>query len=312
MKKRILFSLVSFVSLLIVSVSAQAASVSLGTAGAFNTFIFNDFAGSSDTEGRLAVGGNATLTHYSVGDKLQPGQYEDMLIVGGDLTVTGGRVYYGDIRVGGSATMPGYNVADGKLVENDADLPVDFAAEEAYLRSLSAGLAYEAGTGTVENKWGGLYFSGDGTGGLQVFNLDGADVLNAHTFDVSNIVPGATVLFNISGDTAGLTNMSLGSLFPMRERVLFNFYEATTLQLSGIDVEGSILAPLAHVSNPQGVTNGTIIASSWDGPMQQNHVPFEGELPVPTPIPTPVPATIILLGGGLAGLAGVGRKFRKK
>ncbi|MBI9093007.1 MAG: choice-of-anchor A family protein [Desulfobacterium sp.] len=308
MKQRIWFLLALFVSLLAVACSAQAASISLGTAGAFNTFIFNDFACSSDTEGRLAVGGNATLSSYSVGDKLQPGQYDDILVVGGDLTYTGGRVYYGDIRVGGSANMPGYNVADGKLVENDANLPVDFAAEAAYLKSMSAALAKEVGNGTVEHQGGSFQLTGDGVSGLQVFNLDGNDLLNAHTYNVTDIAPGATVLFNVSGETSGLTNMSLNSLTPMNDRVLFNFYEATTLELSGIAVEGSILAPQADVISPSGVVWGTIIASSWDGPMQQNHVSFEGELP----IPTPAPAAIVLLGGGLAGLAGVRRKFLKK
>jgi choice-of-anchor A domain-containing protein len=64
-------------------------------------------------------------------------------------------------------------------------------------------------------RWGGAYLSGDGTSALQVFSLNGQDILNAHTFDVQNIAPGATVVFNISGATAGLTNMSLSSnLYP--------------------------------------------------------------------------------------------------
>jgi hypothetical protein len=61
--------------------------------------------------------------------------------------------------------------------------------------------------------------------------------------------------------------------------------QATTLTLSGISVEGSILAPFAHVDNPQGVILGTIIAASWNGPMQQNHQPFTGDLPCEEPEP---------------------------
>jgi choice-of-anchor A domain-containing protein len=84
----------------------------LGTAGEFNTFIFGDYACTSDAEGRVAVGGNMTVSNYSVADKLTPQEVEkyhqDMLIVGGNLNYSNGRVYYGNIRVGGKATMPAY------------------------------------------------------------------------------------------------------------------------------------------------------------------------------------------------------------
>lgn len=293
--KRYIFLL----SLIFIMAPVSAQAISLGTAETFNTFILGDFYCSSDTEGRLAVGGNAVLEHYSVGDKLQTGEYDNSLIVGGDLTMTGGRVYHGDILVGGTATVPPYQVTDGALIEGAA-LPIDFEAERAYLESLSRELAAEGANGLVTQQWGGLYLSGDGSSELQVFNLDGTDVLNAHTFEVSNIAADATVLFNISGTSAGLTDMSLNSLLSMRSHVLFNFFEAEILTLRGIAVEGSVLAPFAHVDNPQGVINGTIIAASWNGPMQQNHVPFDGgETIMPPTSPTPEPSSLVLscLGG---------------
>ena len=280
--------------------SVCATTISLGAAGEFNTFIFNDFSNSSDTEGRLAVGGNATLSGYSVGDKLNPGQYKDSLIVGKDLKMDGGRVYYGDIIVGGDATMPNYKVADGTLFTGQENLPINFSKEEAYLKSLSATLSKEANNGRIKAEYGGLYLTGDGTDGTQVFNLDGMDLLNAHTFTLSNVNENAIVLFNVSNDLAGLTNMNLGSLASIRNNVLFNFYEATSLTLQGIAVEGSILAPFANVINPQGVINGTIIANSWDGPMQQNHTPFNSSS---SPVPTPEPGTSILLFSGLIFVA---------
>lgn len=269
--------LVLFVSFLPMSAGASV----LGTAGEFNTFIFGDYACTSDAEGRVAVGGNMTVSNYSVADKLTPQEVEkyhqDMLIVGGNLNYSNGRVYYGNIRVGGKATMPAY-IPDGELIKNQP-LPINFAAEEASLKSLSSRLSQRSPNGSVEAKWGGLYLQGDGTSALQIFTLDGSQTLNAHTFSVSNLAAGATVLFNISGTTAGLTNMSMESLQSFQHTTLFNFYEATTLQLSGIAVRGSILAPFAAVNNPQGVIWGSIIAASWNGPMQQNHVPFTGQLP---------------------------------
>lgn len=291
--------LLTLLSATALMLSVPASAGILGTAGDYNSFIFNDFTGSSDTEGRLAVGGNATLRNYSVGDKLAYDANAEVLVVGGDLTADYGRVY-GKALVGGSASVvQSHGYADGGIVEG-ASLPIDFSAEQAYLTALSLQLAELDANGAINSQWGGLYLSGDGASDLQVFNLDGNTLLNAHTFALSNVAADATLIFNVSGDIAGLTNMSLESLLPSRNKVLFNFYEASSLTLSGIAVEGSILAPLAHIANPQGVINGTVIASSWDGPMQQNHQPFTGELPL---FEVPAPATALLLGFALLALA---------
>ncbi len=288
----LIFSVVITAALLFPMLAGASA---LGTAGEFNTFIFGDYACTSDAEGRVAVGGNMRVGSYSVADKLTPAEVakynSDMLIVGGNLTFTSGRVYYGNIIVGGSASLGHANVADGSVFEGVAPLPVDFAAEEAYLKALSLKLSEQPSTGRVRNQWGNLKLSGDGQSDLQVFYLKGKDVLNAWGFSLQSVPQGATVLINISGRSAGLTNMNLESIAPFQKKILFNFYEATNLKLGGIAVRGSILAPLASVNNPMGVIWGTIIAASWNGAMQQNHVPFTGELPQPAPV-TPPEATV--------------------
>ena len=293
---------------------SSATPIDLSVAGNYNTFIFDDFtAPSSDTEGRLAVGGNANLANYSVGDKLSPSD-DPVLVVGGDLTFTNGRVYHGDVMVGGSAANVDQSVRWGlqndklELIEGDVGVLVNFSKEEAYLTGLSKEISELTATGTSEMKWGGMNLKGDGTSDLQVFNLNGQDVLGAHTFnlDVDSIPEDAFVLFNISGNTAGLTNMSLSQLQSISDHVLFNFFEADELKLAGIGVEGSILAPFASVNNPMGVINGTIIAKSWDGMMQQNHNPLVQDPGGSAAVPEP--ATLLLLGSGLIAWAG----FRKK
>ncbi|GAK58510.1 von Willebrand factor type A domain protein [Candidatus Vecturithrix granuli] len=285
MKRYCLFFVVFLMAFVSFLPMLAGASV-LGTAGEFNTFIFGDYACTSDAEGRVAVGGNMTVSSYSVADKLTPAEvakYVDTLIVGGNLTFTNGRVYYGNILVGGSAAGVSSSVISGlaagaQLIAGEP-VPIDFTAEKTYLRSLSAQLAQLPANGKVEERWsGGFYLIGDGTSALQVFNLNGTKILSANTFIVENIPTGATVLFNISGASAGLKNMSMESLTSFQNTTLYNFYQATTLQLSGIAVRGSVLAPFAVVNNPQGVIWGTIIAASWNGMMQQNHVPFTGEI----------------------------------
>lgn len=312
MKKSSKFLIAGFLAGIFFTTPFQAAALGLGMAENFNTFIFGNFVGSSDTEGRLAVGGDATLLNYSVGDKLAPDAYQDTLIVGGDLTANYGRVYYGNALVGGTASIQqtsGY--ADNAVIEG-ATIPIDFAAEAAYLKSKAVDLAKLDANGSVKSEWGALSLSGDGQSNVQVFNLEGKALLNANGFDLSNIADDATVIFNVSGDIAGLTNMSLNALLPYRDKVLFNFYEASSLTLSGISVEGSVLAPFAEVENPQGVIQGTIVAASWDGAMQQNHVTFTGDLPDSgVSVPVPESSTLLLLAAGMFALLSYAGKVKK-
>ena len=294
---------------------SAATPIDLSVAGNYNTFIFDDFtAPSSDTEGRLAVGGNANLANYSVGYKLSPSD-DPALVVGGDLTFKSGQVYNGDVMVGGSTENVDRSVLNGlehndlELIEGDVGVLVNFSKEEAYLTGLSKEISELAATGTSEMKWGGMNLAGDGKSDLQVFNLDGQELLAAHTFnlDLSSIPEDAFLLFNISGKTAGLTNMSLAQLQAISDHVLFNFFDADELQLAGIGVEGSILAPFANVKNPMGVINGTIIAKSWDGMMQQNHNPLVQDPGGTAAVPEP--ATLLLLGSGLIAWRGL-KKIR--
>jgi choice-of-anchor A domain-containing protein len=296
--KKIITPLLLAALLVLAAATAQADSYGLGVAGDFNTFIFNDFQGSSDTEGKLAVGGNAVLEHYSVGDKLSSGS-SDVLVVGGDLTYTGGRVYNGDIRVGGSLYGPGYDLSDGETYTG-ATLPFSFSSAQAQLTSLSQSLSQAAATGSSTFQWGTVTLLGTGAT-VEVFNLDGQQLLDANTLTFSGVADGATVVVNVSGANSGFTNMGMQAFSDRNEKVLFNFYEATNLIISGVGVEGSILAPLAHVDAQNGVIYGQTVASSWSGPAQQNYAPFDGTLP------TPIPGAVWLLGSGLLGLVGLRR-----
>lgn len=282
----------------------------LGAAGGYNGFFAETFqAQSSDVEGRLAAGGNVSINHYSIADKLPATTTGGTLVVGGNLTFPSGRVYVGDILVRGSAAGVGAAVINGlgpnqRLVAN-ATMPVDFTAEFTRLRTWSDRLATLPANGTWISQWGGLTLRGDNTSALQVFSLPGDVVMNSHTFAVERIPAGATVLFNISGASAGLRNMSLESLAAHRTRTLFNFPQATSLTLTSIGVQGSILAPRAVINNPQGVVIGQVIARSWNGMMQLNVGPFVGcGLPgdnnapaaqpqtLTTPEDTPLPITL--------------------
>ena len=264
--------------------ASAAAGIDLSVAGQYDLFVVGDFTGVvSTTKGRLAVGGDAVIDGCFIAQALDPATAGDALVTGGDLSMTDSTVYRGDVRVGGSAAgTDASNFLAGELTEYSA-VPVDFAVEAQYLLDLSANLAAEPANGTYEYyTWGKIRLTGDGVSGLQVFNLNGAEVSNSEIFELGgNIPPDATLILNVSGTSAGLTNAYMGTLDTFSSRILFNFHEAVSLNVSNIQVKGSILAPLAHIEAVGSTIFGNVVAGSWNGDdVAQNHNPFVPYMPV--------------------------------
>ncbi|MBV7299148.1 putative Ig domain-containing protein [Enterovibrio paralichthyis] len=265
----------------------------LREAGSFSAFIFEDFeAPSGDSDGPLYIGQNLKVNGYSIGDGLPPETDGYILFVGGDVTFPVGRLYYGDALVSGSVDGIGSSVLDGLSTEQSIDtgnLPLSIDEQRAYLTNLSTRMASHPANGAVLFQWGGLYMEGDGSSNWQVFDLDSESVSKAHTFSVKNIPDGATVVFNIKGAEANLTtepksveasltNKSLADLIPHRNRTIFNFVDATKIRLAGVAIEGTVLAPHAHLDAPHGDAHGTLIAKSFYGAMHLGFNRFEGDL----------------------------------
>ena len=255
----------------------------LGIAGDFNAFICDDFTSRfSDSHGRLAVGGNVTIDSYGVATRLQSQPETPTLIVGGDLSYGKGKIFVGSGVVGGSIEEVNetvvFGLEEGASVTGNQPVPIDFEAEFNGYRQLSSNLALASQTGTVEYKFGGIFIEGDCSSETQVFNLDGAIVLSSNHFNFTCVPSESTIIFNIDGQTAGFKNIELGQLRNQRERILYNFHQADTIELTHVGIEGSVLAPNAHFDNPRGQINGTIIGKSWDGPMELHDVQFTGSL----------------------------------
>ena len=260
---------------------------SFGAASGFNVFVLENFTSLSSTvEGRIAVGGNLSLQNFSVGDKLDASKLHDVAIVGGKVTFPSGRIYYGNLLAGGSVTGVGdavrYGMAPGAVIRGNAPVSVDFASERDYLQTLSADTAALPANGTVKMQWGGLELKGDCSSAQQVFTVNANDLATAHTFAVSCSPSGATVIFNIPGQSATIQSIGMQSLSNLREKVLFNFPQAKTLTFKSVAIEGSVLAPYAVVEQPAGRVEGQVIAKSWNstnwGYMSIHNRSFKGDL----------------------------------
>ncbi len=260
----------------------NSSSFDLGPAIGFNVFVFNNLnQPSSDTEGKMAVGRDANLSFYSVGDKLlNSNGTEDVLIVGRNLYFTSGAVYGGNVVYANYTNLPTYavSISHGTLRQDNV---IDFANAETYLNNLSITLSNYTSNGTVDFQWGGLNLNGTHPF-LNVFSVSGAQLSTAN--NVAITVPnGSVVLVNIDGNfvswTGGLTVIGTNVT-----NVLYNFYQADSLKIVGIDVRGSILAPKASVNFISGVQNGQMIAKNLYGMGQFNNHCFVGNIPASTSV----------------------------
>ncbi len=253
--------------------------VDFGPAKSFNMFVLEDMdIPSSDTQGKLAVGRDAHLQGYSVGDQLPvTTPAEDVLVVGRDLTFISGRVYNGNVVYGNNTNLPKTSVSidEGTLRK---DTVIDFAAASSYLNSLSTQLAAQVVNGTTTYQpYNEVTLVGTDPY-LNVFSVDGSKFATANNTSIT-APNGSVVLVNVFGHSInwGYGLQVNGTAY---NNALFNFYEADSLIIHGIDVTGSILAPKANVTFTAGVQHGQMICKSYHGQGQLNLDPFVGNLPV--------------------------------
>ncbi|WP_031005034.1 choice-of-anchor A family protein [Streptomyces sp. NRRL F-5727] len=297
----------------------------LGTAGRYAEFVEKDSVRHSDSEGAVAVGGDAAFgtsnqSGFSVGSRLTdadlaglPGGHS--LVVGGTLKADGvvlvkGSGVAGEI-VDASEGDGGFGV-DGPITEGPS--PVDFGKEFAHLRTLSAGWAGEKPNGEAAGGQDGrsLYLTGTDAR-LNVFALSTADLEKAGEIYLK-VPAGSSTLVNVIGasydmaakPTSGVWISEGGAYVQddydrhtdghksIRSKLLWNFPQAETVRKNSSAWPGAILAPRAAVTMTSGHINGSLIAESLDtAPGAETHqMNFTGCLPrvtTPGPVVTPEP-----------------------
>jgi choice-of-anchor A domain-containing protein len=83
----------------------------------------------------------------------------------------------------------------------------------------------------------------------------------------------------VDGSSLTLANFGITVRGTSRQKVLYNFAAATSLNAGNLGVAGSILAPRAATGFTNGQVNGNLIAASFTGTAALNQQPFTGCLP---------------------------------
>ncbi|MBS0332838.1 MAG: choice-of-anchor A family protein [Proteobacteria bacterium] len=293
--------------------AAMAPAAALAdTASAYNLFVLGDMnVKSSDTEGRVAVKGNATMSSYSVGAKASSSTVN--LVVGGDLSAHGGSTK-GLTIVGGASDYKNWSTAG--LQPHGTALPVDFASETSRLDALSDLLDTYTANGTVYTPpWGGQYTLTGASSGLSVFDLDGSTLSHTNTLTI-NLTPGTFALINVSGRADSFSNAGITIHGGDASDILWNFSDATTLSFSGISMLGSVLAPNATYLGGWGQLNGELIVKNFTDQLGATQInsgnSFKGGLLDITPlqnisdqvksaVPEPAEWALMILGFGVVG-----------
>jgi len=234
----------------------------LGVASNFSAFYFENVnAYNSDIEGRVAVGGDAKFTAYSVGTKLTNSNgTRDDVIVGGNLNFTNGQNFNGNTVYGASVKTDMFGHPNGDIHQGT---PIDFGAAKTELTNLSKGWAGMKSNGSVNNWYGALTLTGKDAK-QNIFSLTAAQLWDANGITIK-APAGSTVLVNVSGTNARMQFMGMNVEGTNNNKVVFNFGQATNLQLQGIGFLGSIVAPNAAFNFSNGAVHGTVVAKSMCG-----------------------------------------------
>jgi len=288
--------LLSLATALFAATAVQAAPISLGLDPSLNLLAFGNMTvASSDVEGRVAVGGNATINGYSINTKTgSSALYAGTgLTVGGNLAFTNGTVW-GGASVGGSYTP---NSSGNVMGGTTSGQGFAFAGEQQRLTALSSSLDTLVNTGTAVDQWGTLHFDAAGQM-LAIFDIVAADAMK--NLQIDGLADGAQILINIHGTAVDFGNH--GYIGFAKGQVLFNLPQATSVTLNG-GINASLLATNASVGAGWGQINGQVVVKDWASGVQVNDAPMPvSRPPLNSTVRTlPEPASLALVALGLVG-----------
>lgn len=256
----------------------------ISDAGEFNILAFGHYyngkdedlqlipANSVQVEGPIAARGIVTLTDFNVGYGMLS---ENALIAGAKLNLAhgtlGGNAVFGTTLIAADESV---SFSAGELQQGAV---VDFSAMQEGLRIFSRQLHSLHATAATQLTLGGIRLVGSNNG-LNVFEIGRTDLESASNLSIE-APAGSTVVVNLSGAEINLEQLQMTLTGVTEENVLINVHSGGTLNVNGVAVRGSILAPRALVNFSNGSLVGTLVARGvMSQQVQFRYVPFAGSI----------------------------------
>lgn len=300
-------------ALLFVAGTASAQSLDYQN---YNAIIFNDLSTTSDIEGRTFVGGNFTGGNSAnLAIHLSPTvlPFDRTFVVGGNLSSGNPlNLQRGSLYIGGSTNGRAINYNGGGTTVADAGIGASLNSIRDYSLAQSAALQSLTVDSTVSLPSGQpgptKFFATAGADGLAVFNVNGNSLFNSafgQQFELLPDISTNSVVINVSGTSINWTAGNMVGNFTSnywQGHILWNFYEATSINLGSRQFNGGILAPLASITTA-GNIDGLVVANNLTTTAEV-HLPdsnspgqyaFEGYT---APVPEPGSAMLFLAAAG--------------
>lgn len=316
----------------------------------WNLVVTGDAYVKHETEGPVRVGGDLYVAGGTYEVKPRTGTMVGTggvgLIVGGDVIdaqFKGVKLHSGaDALIGGTNTpldrFEGFGTADVTM-DSSAARAVG-ASDAALLQSYSDGFLGLAQTNSFAvnvdgNK--GLFVVAGNSVGNAVFNVTATEVfgnsnLGSLVLDLNGrvFVPGESIVINVSGSAVSFlggrnfdgdfntpAGFGIGNTQGVgNPNVIWNFYEATTIDMLGGNFKGAMLANQATLLNTNTIDGGVFVkqlgtsTNPFNGQNAEIHPPlYWGYVPNATAVPEP--SAFAMAGVALAAGAALAAKRRR-
>ncbi|WIV18208.1 DUF5057 domain-containing protein [Paenibacillus polygoni] len=268
----------------------------LGLPADLSLYALNDVQNSGFAfHGRVIAGGNITLDSFGIGEKLEEAANSTYSVIAlKSLNLGEGSVKYGKVAYGTTINTPEYH--NYQTVKE-----VNLSADNLNRRLLSLSEQLSKLPATAEPK---IYsedfsnFPGEDFSKCQLILYGKEETVNIFHVTEKMLAAssctciyapvGSTVIVNVDGASAtmsgGIKLMNVDS-----NHVLYNFYNASSVSTTSIDVFGSILAPKANYELKGNVFGTVIVRNMSNSGYSIRSSPFQGDIGLPPTEPeTPV------------------------